>query len=550
MGIHIHLYVSKSVTKQEWKDVYEESLFLAKAFPLADLKEINIKGVDTICFVPSHEYEKSNVWRKDIKRIGWCTSCDYETLDIAEDYFTPKDLIEDKEFNKDAVDAIFGAIPLYNNFEYEDIYYNQIYHLWGNKTQGKPYHMFLLAIACMIESRLGEKAFVAGDITRGQCRKAVEIANKYLEKSIEMPDRCNMEQLYKRIVKLPLSSEEHLNVFVNLYLGTKDAEFGKYLRRNFSEAVCYEYWKNRFNNSYIETIGFDENIKDYLLWGFDLEKLFNLVNYYDKNNQPQYEMFITKILDSKLHLKEKNCKDLLEIDQEDESPYTVDHLFAQFIYSGSRNRKIDRYIPIGELREILQNSLREKCDVQQIITEYLYNESLEKEIDFSKEQPTTEEELAKLQKQDSAAVFQEVMKVRQQKLYEKYNEYDIFLPEKLEYYKKGDSIYPELKDSLTKLFKKYTESLEKDTFLLLKEQSAYMQFKCLTTMKQEIILRDKDWEKIFNNLKNDKESIKRYYMILYLKISDDRIYHIVKAIMLNDDLYNYLVENYEMTKLC
>ena len=66
-------------------------------------------------------------------------------------------------------------------------------------------------------------------------------------------------------------------------------------------------------------------------------------------------------------------------------------------------------------------------------------------------------------------------------------------------------------------------------------------------MKQEIILRDKDWEKIFNNLKNDKESIKRYYMILYLKISDDRIYHIVKAIMLNDDLYNYLVENYEMT---
>ena len=511
------------------------------------MKKIKIKDVETLCLVPCHEYEKSNIWNENLKAIGWCALGDYETLDIAEDYFTPRDLIEDKEFNVNAGDAILGAIHLYDDYTQNDINYNQIYHLWGSKTQGKPYHMFLLAIACMIESRLGEKAFVGGDITRGQCRKAVEIANEYLEKPIEMPDRCNKEQLYNRIIKLPFSSKNHISTFVNLYLGTKDAEFGKYLRSTFSEDVCYEYWKNRFHNSYIETIGFNENLKEYLLWGFDLEKLLGLVNYHDKKNQPQYEMFITNILDSKLHLKEKNCKDLLEIDPESESPYTVDHLFAQFIYSTSRNKKVDRYIPMEDLRKILLNGLGEKCDVNQIINKYLCKESLQKPIDFSQEIPTTEEDLEELRKQDAAEVFQEIIKVRQQKNYNEYDKYDISLPEELEYYEKGNTIYPELKNALTKLFKKYMESLEEDTFLLLKEQTVVMQFKCLTQIKQDILLRDKDWEKIFNNLENDKESIKRYYMILYLKISDDRIYHIVKAIMLNDDLYNHLVENYEIT---
>ena len=544
MGIHINLYISKSVTKQEWNDVYEESLRLAKAFPLADLKKINIKSVETLCLVPCREYEKSNIWDEKLKAVGWCAFGDYETSDIAEEYFTPRDLIEDKEFNKNAGDAILGAIPLYNDFNQNDIVCGQTYHLWGNKTQGKPYHMYLLAIACMIESRLGEKAFVGGDITRGQCRKAVEIANEYLKKSIEMPNRCNMEQLYKRIVKLPLESKEQIRMFVSLYLGTKNAEFGKYLRSNFSGDVCYEYWKYRFHNSSIDTIGFDENLKEYLLWGFDLEKLFNLVNYYDKNNQPQYEMFVNKILDSKLHLKEKNCKDILEIDQEQESPYTVDHLFAQFIHSTSRNRKVDRYIPMDDLRQILLNGLGEKCDVNQIITGHLCRESLQKPIDFSKEIPTTEEELAELRKQDAAEVFQEVMRVRQQKNYDKYNKYDISFPEELNFYKKGDTIYPELKDALMTLFEKYTESLDGDTFLLLKDQSAVMKFKCLTQIKKDFLLRDKDWEKIFNNLENDKDSIKRYYIMLYLKISNDSIYTIVKAIMLNDDLYNYLVKNY------
>ena len=34
MGIFIHMNISKSVTKREWKNVYEETLQLVKNFPL------------------------------------------------------------------------------------------------------------------------------------------------------------------------------------------------------------------------------------------------------------------------------------------------------------------------------------------------------------------------------------------------------------------------------------------------------------------------------------------------------------------------------------
>lgn len=544
MGININLYISKSVTKQEWKQVYEESLQLAKAFHLADLKITNIKGIETYCLVSSCECEKPRIWEKDHKEIGWSTVGDYETLRIAEEYFTPRNLIDDNEYDINAGDAILAAISTYEEIEECDIGAEQVYYLWGNKTQGRPYHMFLLAIACMIVSRLEEKAYVGGDITRGQCRKAVALANEHLQRPIELPDQCDMEQLHRRIAKLPFEPKKQINILVYLYLGTKDAKFGEYLRSHFSQDACYEYWKYRFSDSNINTIGFSESLKEYLLWGFDLEKLFNLVNFYNENNQPQYKQFVIKIMDSKLHIEKKNCKDILEIDRENEIPYTVNQLFASFMCSAYKNKKVDRYIPIKNLREILVTGLGEKCDVNHIITEYLRKEALEKPIDLSEEILSTEEELLELQKQDAAEVFQQTMKIRQQKIYEEYDKYDIFLPVELELYKKGNIICPELLESLTKLFEKYTKELEEDTFHLLSRQSPDIQFKCLTQIKQEILLRDKDWENIYHNLENSEESIKRYFIILCFKLSSDNIYDMIKAIVLNDDLYDYLVEIY------
>ena len=167
MGIFIHLEVSKSVTEEEWNRVYEESLELVKAFPLAERGTISYAGQQIICAVRTEEREVR--YRSSTKR-GWCTEMDYDTLNWAEEYCLLKDFIDSDDIDSDAGDAIMGVVPNCTDYDWKQEKFNHTYSLWGAKTQGEPYHMYLLSIACMIEDRLGEKAFTYGDITQGQCR--------------------------------------------------------------------------------------------------------------------------------------------------------------------------------------------------------------------------------------------------------------------------------------------------------------------------------------------------------------------------------------------
>ena len=53
--------------------------------------------------------------------------------------------------------------------------------IWNNKTQGRPGHIPLLAIACLFADRFPDAVKISGDVTAGQCGAAVRLANQYLE---------------------------------------------------------------------------------------------------------------------------------------------------------------------------------------------------------------------------------------------------------------------------------------------------------------------------------------------------------------------------------
>lgn len=201
MGIFIFVSISKSVTEKEWEKVYKETLKLVEIFPFAERGIITYAGEDIVCAVRTKEREISF---GESKERGWCTTMDYNSLDGAEEYFIPEKLVDDRKLNLSAGDAMLEALPAYMNYDSEDERFCQTYSIPGGKTQGRAYHMYLLSVACLIEDRLGEKAFVYGDITRGQCCKAIEMANRYLEKPIEIPARCEAERLYHRIKKIAI----------------------------------------------------------------------------------------------------------------------------------------------------------------------------------------------------------------------------------------------------------------------------------------------------------------------------------------------------------
>lgn len=531
MGIEIHLSISDSVTQQEWETVYEETLQLVQAFPLAEVRSVTIKGIHVRCLVPTREQKEIGRWNRGKIDLGWSAVGDYETMMTAEDYYLPRNLVNLQEAAPDAKDALLGIICDDMDEEWDDSPYKKFYTLWRNKTQGKPYHLYLLAIACLIQARLGKKAFVYGGITRGQCRKAVEMANEHLSMPIDIPDRCDMERFFRRVSDLPLSKKQQLTVFTRFYLGTQDAKFGTFLRKAYAEEVCDEYWSAVFKEYQIGTIGFEDSISNYLLWGFDLEKLCHFVNCKDA-------AFVKRVMDAKLHIKDKDCSDVLQIDQEESRPYSVATLFAQLAFAGAKNRKVDRYIPIEEIRKSLRKGLAGQCDTDAVIDEYLAAEAEKPPIRIPKK-GMSQEEIRDAYSQDAADVFSQIMELKRQELDEERKKYVIDAYEDLIYYKKGDTMYPDISHSLCGLLVFFERMLQEDAYWKLMSCSAKARCEWLVEQNEHFQFRDKDWERIFTDIEEHDEAYARYYPMMRADIKSEDHRFMVTAVALNDELYKY-----------
>ena len=61
----------------------------------------------------------------------------------------------------------------------------------------------------------------------------------------------------------------------------------------------------------------------------------------------------------------------------------------------------------------------------------------------------------------------------------------------------------------------------------------------LVESNKYILIRDKDWEKIFTDIENNGDSFGRYYSIMRVKMDSDSLVDMCSALMINDDLYDY-----------
>jgi hypothetical protein len=535
MGIFVNLHVSKSVTKEEWASVYLESLEMIKKLPLAEWQENkSIDGIKINCLVRTKEHEFSYD-SNNKKEIGWEAFGDYETLKIAECHFFPRELVT--EYNENAGDAILASLPQCTNHDWKEELCNQTYDIFGNKTQGEPYHMYLLAVCCMVESRLKDKAFVEGDITKGQLRKAVEIANSILKTPIDIPARCEANRLSERISKLNITEKEKLMLFNYLYLGNENIELGDFIREHFSKRVCCNYIKETLNEYPVDSIGFSEKLEEFLELGFDLRTICSLINFQnnqkkdgkdddDKDNKENYyETFIRKILDTKIYLKEKNTEDRLDINQEEEQPYSIYTYLAQFIFAGAKNHKVNIYLPIEEVRKILKDELKGYSDTDKVIDNYLEEEK--------KKSPD---------EKDDSEMLTKMLDNKANKIAKNEKEFDIPSSEYLLFYSKENTIETNLLKNMIDYFKFMETTLKEEKFTELMNKSSKDRCQFLVEQNRSFLLRDSDWRKIFKDIKTNEDSFKRYYPMVRVSITSDSVGDVVRALIINDDLYNFVYE--------
>ena len=541
MGIYIHLDISKSVTQERWEIVYEETLQLINHFPLADRREVEIHGIPTICLTHSGEYEETDAWDNQSTRLGWCAIGDMEWLKTAEEHYTPRDLIKNGQVDTEVTDAAMGALPIYcNSYEPDAEVCSHTRGMWGRKTQGEPYHISLLAVAALIEARLGIEAFTTGDITRGQFKKAVEEANKYLENKIDMPDRCYMDRWFNRVIQLPVPGRDKVKIFIYFYLGEQNADFGAFLRSHFSAEDLDAYWHEKLKNIEMGTHYFGRNLREYLLWGFELGKMCEYTKFHDEEGNQLYDQFVRTVMECKLHIAEKNCHDPLQIDQEAEYAYGIGIQMAQVMFAGGENKKVDRYIPIEIIRQELVQAIGDHCDVNAIIDKCLEEEEEIAQMMHSRNQDLTDEEIMKVVNEVFSESLDGILESRKKEWNDEREKYDICFPDELVFFKKGiTTVHPDIQKAISHARQFVEQVYQMDRYKRFSGWNAKQCCEWLVDHNDSYLLREQDWDNIFSNIENNPNSFGRYYGLMIVKINSSAIFSTCLALLINDDLYEY-----------
>ncbi len=76
------------------------------------------------------------------------------------------------------------------------------------------------------------------------------------------------------------------------------------------------------------------------------------------------------------------------------------------------------------------------------------------------------------------------------------------------------------------------------------EQSPSARCRWLIEQNRYVLIRDRDWEKIFTDIETNEDSFSRYYPVVRVKLSNMDLLYLAKALILNDALYEYCVDSF------
>ena len=92
-------------------------------------------------------------------------------------------------------------------------------------------------------------------------------------------------------------------------------------------------------------------------------------------------------------------------------------------------------------------------------------------------------------------------------------------------------------------FKFYNNLITEEYYEELVKKSAVERCEWLVQQNKSLLIRDKDWDKIFGDIEENEEVFARYYPMVRVRVNSRDVQYLVCAIVLNDELYSFLQGN-------
>ena len=247
MGINIFLSVyPEKIDSGDWQIVYAETLQLLNACGVAGLKrdKINLNGDVFERTIYTKSLERKIEFQSDRHWHANGIMGDYE---FGESFNLYKNIRRYGEFHTEPyVDILVDKIN-----DYKD--YGGIKHrdFFDEKTQGRSYHIPILACAMLVEACFPMWAMVSGDIDMYQAEEARQLIKEHLGKEISLPVCVDKINLLGRLSKY-YRGPELLDCFYQLLQVDRGRDRGETLKFLFDrcERGEVEQW-------------FSENLKTY-----------------------------------------------------------------------------------------------------------------------------------------------------------------------------------------------------------------------------------------------------------------------------------------------
>ena len=509
MGIYIHFSAAPDRIRQsDWEAAFEDALQIAREGKLCGIERRSYEG---------HVYQAGIPVGADefCRTTGLEVSGELRTGSMMEPHFIPRffGVDEPKENANESILALYlDADAPYEISEPETA------DILSNKTQGTASHIWLLAMACVFCDRFPDAACVMGDITAGQVNRALQIAEDVLGRKLLPPLAYDMERLLARIRSLADGDElTAAKLFFEIYRGLKDKAFNKFVSRSFSADAVYAAFRDA-----ADQCGIYNTLKNWLLLDKPFKDVARMLVTDPEGPQFAPEGFVKAVLESKLHIKKKTVFDAAFADNHSETPDDNGMLLirAYVRIFGLRNRAIDRFIPLEQIKADCAAVFGDRCDVDTLFAETakaLEHDEMRKEV---------EELYGKIEKAKKKNARYSMSGLK-----------DLFHWTPSD----ADKVPPDLYDMLAAFLRmafKTTEEVWKAFLSASRDQRIKLLIWCAGN---NFLLPDDVWNRLFENV-TEETGMRRYVALFSVPLKENDDFTIARLFLYNEDLYDYIRE--------
>lgn len=513
MGIYITLKrVSAGITDHEWEEVYKETLIALKNYPFADkvlAKTDNGKKY----------YQTDQAKERELTPIyegkGWHVIGDLETCQYAESFI----LVEDNNYYRRNEDIDQG----------EDILKcitkdKQCVTVWDSKTQGDPYHIPLLAIACLIEDRLEGKAIVQGNIRMFEVEEACKWINKCMDKEVAYPVIADPHKLITRLQKIYTKIEEQLKYFYDLYIDILDVEIRGILEQVLGKDVLWQYYQEQLEKVEVDTTEFVRLTEQMLKIGYRLEEVVSAFGHSKERARDEIETFIRHILTERISVYYLPKKEV----------YTPGNVEGQMVFM------LDALL--GYNRNKYELSEEERVQLADRL-KFIFPKHMKVIDDITAE--AIEKKKEKVQRYEA---YLDILNTRLDQQREHMQNYDVVATYELANWEKGDTIAPDVENGLKEVVNilKITDEELKGMNELIQQLRASDKLEYMLREEcSKFLLPKLFWDYINENRDNDRV-IRVIVNLLRVDVMSANNYHLIKYILCNPGLIeDYFCEEIE-----